>query len=181
MRIYLLLIAIGLTSCGDKKTQPTVTERTPNIILIFTDDQGYQDVGVFGSPDIKTPNLDQMAADGLQLTHYYAAQAVCSASRAGILTGCYPNRIGIHNALGPDNTHGINASETTIAEMLKKKGMPLPFTANGIWGTIKSFYPPDTVSTNGLGFHTRMICGLTTPNREPFSIFQIYRSMKMKR
>ncbi|RIV48597.1 arylsulfatase [Flagellimonas taeanensis] len=130
MRIYLLvLMVIGLTSCGDKRTQPTVTERSPNIVLIFTDDQGYQDVGVFGSPDIKTPNLDQMAADGLQLTHYYAAQAVCSASRAGILTGCYPNRIGIHNALGPNNTHGINASETTIAEMLKKKGY-----ATGIYG-----------------------------------------------
>ena len=123
MRIYLLLILfVGLTSCKEQKSPGTEEERPPNIVLIFTDDQGYQDVGVFGSPNIKTPNLDQMAAEGVQLTSYYSAQAVCSASRAGILTGCYPNRIGIHNALGPDNTHGINASETTIAEMLKEKG-----------------------------------------------------------
>ncbi|MEZ4810296.1 MAG: sulfatase [Allomuricauda sp.] len=123
MRIYLLLLlSVSLISCRDVKNQKADEERPPNIVLIFTDDQGYQDVGVFGSPNIKTPNLDQMASEGVQLTSYYAAQAVCSASRAGILTGCYPNRIGIHNALGPDNTHGINASETTIAEMLKEKG-----------------------------------------------------------
>lgn len=132
---------IGLTSCGDKKTQPTVTERPPNIVLIFTDDQGYQDVGVFGSPNIETPNLDQMAADGVQLTHYYAAQAVCSASRAGILTGCYPNRIGIHNALGPDNTHGINASETTIAEMLKEKGYATAIYGKWHLGHHEKFLP----------------------------------------
>lgn len=123
MRISLFfLLTISLISCGEKKSEPVNPDRPPNIVLIFTDDQGYQDVGVFGSPNIKTPHLDQMAADGLKLTSYYAAQAVCSASRAGILTGCYPNRIGIHNALGPDNTHGINASETTMAEMLKEKG-----------------------------------------------------------
>jgi len=109
--------------CGGRSDKSKIEEdRPPNIILIFTDDQGYQDAGVFGSPDIETPNLDQMAGDGVRLTSYYAAQAVCSASRAGILTGCYPNRIGIHNALGPDNTHGINATETTMAEMLRAKG-----------------------------------------------------------
>lgn len=134
-------MVIGLTSCGDKKTRPETEERPPNIVLIFTDDQGYQDVGVFGSPDIKTPNLDQMAADGLQLTQYYAAQAVCSASRAGILTGCYPNRIGIHNALGPDNTHGISASETTIAEMLKKKGYATAIYGKWHLGHHKEFLP----------------------------------------
>jgi len=78
----------------------------PNVILIFTDDQGYNDVGVFGADDIDTPNLDQMAKDGAMLTHFYAAQAVCSASRAGILTGAYPNRIGIHNAFMPNSKVG---------------------------------------------------------------------------
>lgn len=116
-------------------------ERSPNIVLIFTDDQGYQDVGVFGSPNIKTPNLDQMAADGVKMTHYYAAQAVCSASRAGILTGCYPNRIGIHNALGPDNTHGINETETTLAEMLKEKGYATAIYGKWHLGHHKKFLP----------------------------------------
>jgi arylsulfatase len=94
----------------------------PNIILIFTDDQGYNDVGVFGAADISTPNLDKMAEEGARMTNFYAAQAVCSASRAGILTGCYPNRIGIHNALMPESKIGLNPDETTLAEMLKTKG-----------------------------------------------------------
>ena len=123
-KLYIIVALIAvIVSCGDKsKKGNPEPEVPPNIVLIFTDDQGYQDVGVFGAQDIATPNLDKMAADGIRLTSYYSAQAVCSASRAGILTGCYPNRIGIHNALGPGNTHGINTSETTLAEMLKANG-----------------------------------------------------------
>lgn len=121
-RLALLIPFILLFSCGEKETETPNKEIPPNVVLIFTDDQGYRDVGVFGADDIATPNLDQMAADGVKLTSYYSAQAVCSASRAGILTGCYPNRIGIHNALGPGNTHGINDAETTMAEMLKDIG-----------------------------------------------------------
>jgi len=121
-RILGLLFVFLFVSCGERQAAPAKTERPPNIVLIFTDDQGYQDVGVFGAKDIATPNLDQMAADGLQLTSYYSAQAVCSASRVGILTGCYPNRLGIHGALGPANKHGIHADETTLAEMLKAIG-----------------------------------------------------------
>ncbi|WP_282055446.1 sulfatase family protein [Maribacter luteus] len=109
--------------------------------MILTDDQGYQDVGVFGSPNIETPHLDQMASEGVKLTNYYAAQAVCSASRAGLLTGCYPNRIGIHNALGPDNTHGINSEETTIAEMLKTKGYKTAIFGKWHLGHYPEFMP----------------------------------------
>ncbi len=100
----------------------TPTAKTPNIIVILTDDQGYQDLGSFGSPDIETPYLDQMAREGVRLTSFYSAQAVCSASRAGLLTGCYPNRIGIHGALMPNSKKGINSNETTLAELLKTKG-----------------------------------------------------------
>lgn len=94
----------------------------PNFVVIFTDDQGYQDVGCFGSPDIETPNLDRMASEGRRFTNFYAAQAVCSASRAALLTGCYPNRIGILGALGPAARHGINPEELTVAEVLKSQG-----------------------------------------------------------
>ncbi len=116
---FLLLI---IYSCGEKEQHVNESKNPPNIVLIFTDDQGYRDVGVFGADDIATPNLDQMALEGIKLTSYYSAQAVCSASRAGILTGCYPNRIGIHNALMPNSEIGLHESETTMAEMLKNNG-----------------------------------------------------------
>jgi len=113
--IFAALFLLSVAGCLEK------TEETsrPNVIIIFTDDQGYQDVGCFGSPDIETPHLDQMARDGIRLTDFYAAQAVCSASRAGLLTGCYPNRLGVHGAYMPESKEGLNPSETTIAEMLK--------------------------------------------------------------
>ena len=112
--LAILLLLLSLTSC----TQLEKNEQ-PNVIIIFTDDQGYQDVACFGSPDIETPNLDKMAKEGIRLTDFYAAQAVCSASRAGLLTGCYPNRIGVHGAFMPKSKKGLNLSEVTIAEMLK--------------------------------------------------------------
>jgi len=108
-------VAAAAAAAGD-------ATRPPNFVLVFTDDQGYQDVGCFGSPDIKTPNLDRMAKQGRRFTSFYVAQAVCSASRAALITGCYSNRVGIHGALGPGAKHGINADELTIAEVVKQKG-----------------------------------------------------------
>ena len=121
--IIVFLVTITLFSCKNEAKEEVKKELgPPNVILIFTDDQGYNDVGVFGANDIATPHLDQMASAGVKLTSFYAAQAVCSASRAGILTGCYPNRIGIHNAMMPNSKVGLNPTEITIAEMLKEKG-----------------------------------------------------------
>jgi len=117
------LFVIGFVSCDVKEDRP------PNFVIIFTDDQGYGDVGSFGAIEFTTPNLDQMANNGMRFTHFYSAQAVCSASRAGLLTGCYPNRIGISGALMPWAEHGIHENEVTIAEMLKEKGY-----ATGIFG-----------------------------------------------
>tara|TARA_R110002049_G_scaffold116110_1_gene268451 strand:+ start:9780 stop:11207 length:1428 start_codon:yes stop_codon:yes gene_type:complete len=113
--LYILLF-LSIVSCTN---HPSVKNDKPNIIIIFTDDQGYQDIGCFGSPDIETPNLDKMAQEGIRLTDFYAAQPICSASRAGLLTGCYPNRLGVHGAFMPNSNRGLNPSETTIAEMLK--------------------------------------------------------------
>ena len=115
----LFLLSITIISCTSKKSKPLQDKKT-NVIIIFTDDQGYQDIGCFGATDIETPNLDNMAKEGIMLTDFYAAQAVCSASRAGLLTGCYTNRIGIHGAFMPDSNQGLNLSETTIPEMLKE-------------------------------------------------------------
>lgn len=94
----------------------------PNIVLILMDDMGYGDIGRTGANQYETPNLDRLANKGMQFTWYYCPQAVSSASRAGLLTGCYPNRVGISGALMPWATNGINRNETTIAEILKTKG-----------------------------------------------------------
>jgi arylsulfatase len=94
----------------------------PNIVLILMDDMGYGDIGRTGANQYETPNLNRLAVQGMQFTWYYCPQAVSSASRAGLLTGCYPNRVGISGALMPWATNGINPDETTIAEMLKSKG-----------------------------------------------------------
>ena len=98
-------------------------------------------MGVFGAEDISTPNLDQMAKDGAKLTNFYAAQAVCSASRAAILTGSYPNRIGIHNALMPNSKVGLNPKETTLAEMLKNKGYATAIFGKWHLGDAPEFMP----------------------------------------
>jgi arylsulfatase A-like enzyme len=108
------------TSSQDTKSSGKANK--PNIVIIFTDDQGYQDLGCFGSPDIKTPNIDAMAREGLRLTQFYVSQGVCSASRSSLMTGCYANRIGIHGAYSPYVKRGLNPDEITIAEVVKPLG-----------------------------------------------------------
>jgi len=98
------------------------TEDLPNVVLIFADDMGYQDVQCFGAPDIKTPHLDQLAADGARFTNFHVGQAVCSASRAALMTGCYPTRVSIRGAFGPNSARGLHPDEVTMAEIFKQKG-----------------------------------------------------------
>lgn len=99
-------------------------ESPPNIVIMFIDDMGYADIGPFASdgyPDYPTPHLDRMAREGRRFTDFQVAQAVCSASRAALMTGCYSNRVSIRGALFPGHEHGINSAETTIAEICKQK------------------------------------------------------------
>ena len=119
--ILLATAMVALSLCPGNRGYCAAPGGLPNVVVIFTDDQGYQDVGCFGSPSIKTPNLDRMAAEGVRFTEFYAAQAVCSASRAALMTGCYSNRIGILGALGPASTHGISDEEMTVAQLVKKR------------------------------------------------------------
>ncbi|MFG0266030.1 MAG: sulfatase [Rhodopirellula sp. JB055] len=99
------------------------TSEKPNVIVIFTDDQGYNDLGCFGSPNIKTPNLDRLASEGRRYTSFYSACSVCSPSRAALLTGCYPKRVGLHqHVLFPQSKHGLHPDEVTIADHLKSAG-----------------------------------------------------------
>ena len=97
----------------------------PNIIVLFADDLGYGDLGCFGHPTIRTPNLDGMAAEGMELTQFYAAASVCTPSRAGLLTGRLPVRSGMCSdkraVLFPDSDGGLPQDEITIARALKSK------------------------------------------------------------
>ena len=133
-RSLLLWIALAL-SCAAGHSSP------PNIVIIFIDDQGYGDIGPFGAKGYTTPNLDRMAAEGCKFTNFHVPQPVCSASRAGLLTGCYPNRIGIHGALGPGAKHGIADSEMTIAQLMKQKGYATGMAGKWHLGTPKQFLP----------------------------------------
>lgn len=99
-----------------------IAGRPLNVVLIFADDLGYGDVGAFGAADIKTPNIDQLAAEGTRFTNFYVAQPVCTASRAALMTGCYSNRVGLFGALNHESRIGIAASEYLLPEMLKSKG-----------------------------------------------------------
>ncbi|MBN3519833.1 sulfatase [Algoriphagus lutimaris] len=115
---------VGISSCQNKpaESEELITSEKPNIVLIFADDMGYGDLGVYGATQWKTPNLDQLAADGVRFNQFYVPHAVCSASRAALMTGTYANRLEIFGALDHTAKHGLNPEETTIAEMLKVSG-----------------------------------------------------------
>ncbi len=118
---YLEFTFIILLICRCANAQEA-RDSLPNIILIYMDDMGYGDVDSYGGIDYTTPNIDKLAAQGMRFTNFYAAQPICSASRAAILTGCYPNRIGLHGALPPHSKIGLGSKEETIADVLRKKG-----------------------------------------------------------
>jgi len=115
--------------------------RKPNFIIIFTDDQGYADVGCYGAKGFKTPNLDRMAAEGIRFTDFYVGCSVCTPSRVALLTGCYPQRVGLPNVLGPNSKIGINSEEETIAEILKTKGYATACYGKWHLGDHKKFLP----------------------------------------
>ena len=113
----LFALALFLLAAAPARTQ----EQQPNLVVIFIDDMAYADIGPFGGK-IPTPNLDRMAAEGMRFTDFSAATAVCSASRAALLTGCHHRRVGIAGALGPNSKLGLHQRELTLAEVCKQKG-----------------------------------------------------------
>ncbi|MBX7168215.1 MAG: sulfatase [Pirellulales bacterium] len=106
-----------------------VAAPAPNVVFIYCDDLGYGDLGVYGATGYQTPHLDRLAAEGIRFTRFYTAQPVCSASRVALLTGCYPSRVGIHGALGPQAAIGIHERETTLGELCHARGY-----ATGVFG-----------------------------------------------
>ena len=123
----------------------------PNVVIMFMDDMGYADIDAFGAQDYPTPNLDRMAKEGRKFTDFYATQAVCSASRAGLLTGCYNNRIGIVGALGPKSNTGLNPDEITLAEICKEQGYATACFGKWHLGHHREFLLSNMVSMNLFG------------------------------
>lgn len=133
-KLILLAAASSLSMAG-------VAANYTNFIIINLDDAGYGDFSYNGAYGYKTPNIDRMAAEGVRFTHFLAAQPISGASRAGLLTGCYPNRIGFAGASGPGSDYGISPDEMTIGELLKQKGYSTAVFGKWHLGDARQFLP----------------------------------------
>ena len=170
---WILLTLLYITGFGwrdyNDSRPAALAQRPPNFIVVYADDMGYADIGSFstrtdaGRPS--TPNLDRMAAEGIRFTDFYVAQAVCSASRTALLTGCYPNRVGIHGALNHQPSTASTTNETTIAEVLKPRGYATAIYGKWHLGHRRSSCPRVTASTSTSACPTRTTCGRSIRNR----------------
>lgn len=113
----------------------------PNVVFIVADDMGYSDMGTQGAQGFKTPHLDQLASEGTRFTRFYVAQAVCTASRAALMTGCYPNRIGMQGAYNHTSRDGVADEEWLLPEMFKDLGYATAGTGKWHLGTRMKFHP----------------------------------------
>ena len=136
----LTLTICALASCAG--TKASAATDSPNVIVIFVDDQGYYDLGCYGATEVKTPRIDAMAKEGILFEDYYAAAPICSPSRAGLLTGCYPRRVGnhiwVHRA---DSTTGIHPDELTLAELFQANGYATACIGKWHLGFAEPFLP----------------------------------------
>ncbi|QDS99119.1 sulfatase-like hydrolase/transferase [Adhaeretor mobilis] len=134
----------ALSSCKESQGSPTSDDQAPalpNIVVIFVDDLGYADIGPYGAVAYPTPHLDRMAGEGRVFTDFVSATAVCSASRAALLTGCYPERVSILGALYPNAKIGLNSKELTLAELCKQQGYATAIFGKWHLGHLTPFLP----------------------------------------
>ena len=139
----LMAAALAIPGCGGHLQQASDGKSTdkPNVVIIFCDDVGYADIGVFGAKGYETPNLDRMAAEGVKFTDFYAAASSCTPSRAALMTGCYPQRVSLPNVIGPNAKIGISDQEQTIAETLKPLGYATACYGKWHLGHLPKFLP----------------------------------------
>src|SRR5678815_3901016 len=149
--IRMLTLVLALSAPFIAAAEPAASppaKRPPNVVLIF-----YADVGCYGAKGYATPHIDRLAAEGCRFTDFYVAQAVCSASRAALLTGRYSNRVGILGALGPAAKNGIRAEELTMAEVFKSRGYATAIYGKWHLGDHDPYLPTD-----------QSISSITSPN-----------------
>ena len=142
MRIKSILILVACLTFGCRsENKNEIQSQLPNIVFIFADDLGYGDLGCFGATDIATPNIDRIAAEGIKFTSFLSASPVCSPSRAGLLTGRMPQRMGINQVFFPESFTGMDPEEITIAEILKDKGYRTAVVGKWHLGHMEKFLP----------------------------------------
>ena len=139
LKYIFILICLFPLSCNSKTDQ-----KPTNFIIIFTDDLGYGDLGSYGHPTIKTPNLDKMADEGMRFTQFYVGSSICTPSRAALLTGKLPVQTGMYgkrSVLFPDNAGGLDPKEVTIASALKDYGYSTACIGKWHLGHLKKYMP----------------------------------------
>jgi len=137
--VHTIFLFVYVTSCqahasGDKNVPP-------NVVIIFADDMGYGDLSSYGAEDLQTPNLDSLAAGGVRFTDSYAISPICSPSRAGLLTGRYPVRAGIHEVFMSSSFTGLPSGELTLAELLRDAGYDTAMFGKWHLGHHEKFMP----------------------------------------
>ncbi|MBI4662331.1 MAG: sulfatase [Verrucomicrobia bacterium] len=135
------MLFAGVFAFGQTAREDSTSRRLPNVVLVLTDDMGYGDVGCFGAQDVATPNIDRLAKEGMRFTSFYVAQAVCTASRAALMTGCYANRVGLFGALNHTSTAGIHEDETLLPELCRQRGYATAIYGKWHLGTLPKFNP----------------------------------------
>lgn len=168
-RSLALLAAIGLCLPLAAPAQETAAGSRPNIIVIFVDDLGYGDVSAFGATAIQTPNIDRLGEEGVTMTSWYAAQNVCTPSRAGLLTGRYAPRSGMQEVTRPQSDWGMSPDEITVAEVLRDTGYVTGMIGKWHLGHRPAFWPTNQ------GFESFM--GVAYSN--DMNPFDLYRGSEM--
>lgn len=134
---FALTLTAVIPAVGKVKRQ----DRPVNFVIINLDDAGYGDFSYNGAAGYDTPNIDRMAAEGMRFTHFLVAQPISGASRAGLLTGCYPNRIGFSGAPLPDCPYGIHEDEMTLGELVRQQGYSTAIFGKWHLGDARQFLP----------------------------------------
>jgi len=138
----LWLVVVAVLLVGPNRGRAADGERPANVVVILVDDQGYYDLACYGANEVDTPHIDRLASEGVRFTDYYAAAPICSPSRAGLLTGCYPRRVGnhiwVHRA---DSQSGLAADELTMAELFQQQGYATACIGKWHLGFLEPYLP----------------------------------------